>query len=415
MSERPPESGGPETPATATPTRLATVAEDLCRQAAQLLAAPTYVVDADHRVLAASRSGWIGRRVGGHRRDSLLEVPIVIGGEHGWVIVGQSRKGTEMPPHLATAIIELLADQRALMGSLPQGAELKNKIIHDLLHGSDDEETLVRQARLLGMDLGPPRAVILIGAERFILTGPRQGDETDRDRATRRAQRVIDTVVSFFQLPDNMICAYVGDGEVAVLKASDTRNLLHWADSQDVSSSSWANLAALKRAGRALLKRLESDMGTRVSVGLGRYHRGPGGLTRSYDDARAALSLGRRLRHQDRVHCLDTLGVAAFVGVADERTKLELAMHLLSPLDDDPDLIETLDAFFARDCQISTTADQLGIHRNTLAYRLEKVALLTGLDPRRFDEAVQIRLALTLRSLAPLDTPGKRRATDLPA
>ena len=184
MSGRPPEPSGPPRADRATP-RLATVAEDLCRQASQLLAAPTYVVDIDHRVLAASRSGWVGRRVGGHRRDSLLEVPVVIGGEHGWVIVGQSRKGTEMPPHLATAIIELLADQRALVGSLPQGAELKNKIIHDLLHGSDDEETLVRQARLLGMDLGPPRAVILIGAERFILTGPKHADETDRDRATR--------------------------------------------------------------------------------------------------------------------------------------------------------------------------------------------------------------------------------------
>ncbi|WP_369128003.1 helix-turn-helix domain-containing protein [Ligilactobacillus salivarius] len=39
------------------------------------------------------------------------------------------------------------------------------------------------------------------------------------------------------------------------------------------------------------------------------------------------------------------------------------------------------------------------MHRNTLNYRLDKIASLIGLDPRRFDEAVQIRLALLLRKL----------------
>jgi carbohydrate diacid regulator len=38
------------------------------------------------------------------------------------------------------------------------------------------------------------------------------------------------------------------------------------------------------------------------------------------------------------------------------------------------------------------------IHRNTLAYRLQKVILLTGLDPRRFEDAAQIHVALLLRS-----------------
>ncbi|MCY7322639.1 MAG: helix-turn-helix domain-containing protein, partial [Phormidesmis sp. CAN_BIN36] len=40
------------------------------------------------------------------------------------------------------------------------------------------------------------------------------------------------------------------------------------------------------------------------------------------------------------------------------------------------------------------------IHRNTLSYRLDKITSLTGLNPRQFDDAVQIRLALLLRSLS---------------
>jgi carbohydrate diacid regulator len=99
------------------------------------------------------------------------------------------------------------------------------------------------------------------------------------------------------------------------------------------------------------------------------------------------------------VHCLDELGIAAFVGLADERTKVDLARHLRSPLDHEAELLETLTAFFAADCSPSVTASRLDLHRNTLGYRLAKIASLTGLDPRHFDAAVQIRLALVLREL----------------
>jgi carbohydrate diacid regulator len=72
-------------------------------------------------------------------------------------------------------------------------------------------------------------------------------------------------------------------------------------------------------------------------------------------------------------------------------------VRLLGPLDQEGDLITTLRVFFEENCHPSSTSDRLAIHRNTLAYRLEKIASLTGLDPRRFDDAIQIRLALLLQ------------------
>jgi len=92
------------------------------------------------------------------------------------------------------------------------------------------------------------------------------------------------------------------------------------------------------------------------------------------------------------------LGAAAFVGLPDEETKLDLATHLLTPLGQDEDLIETLQVFFEENCSPSLSSRRLSIHRNTLSYRLDKITSLTGLDPRQFDQAVQIRLALLLRS-----------------
>lgn len=252
------------------------------------------------------------------------------------------------------------------------------------------------------MDLSQPRAVILIDASDYAL-GPTSAAPEDRIvGGYARTREVIDAIVAFFMLPHEAICADLGDGLIAVLKASNSRNLGGWVEepgSDPAAAPSWANLSALKRAANELLARLMALTGESITIGIGRYHPGVAGLATSFADARAALTLGRRLSGPNRVLCLDDLGIGAFVGLDDERTKIGLARHLLSPLDHERELLETLEAFFAADCSPANAASRLGVHRNTMAYRLAKVASLTGLNPRRFDEAVLIRIALVLRGL----------------
>ncbi|MFN8472470.1 MAG: helix-turn-helix domain-containing protein [Anaerolineae bacterium] len=342
-----------------------------------------------------------------------LSVPCQIRGDAGEVVIGSPLHGEVVSSRLAQALVDLVISQTMLLEQLPDRNELKNRFIHDLLRGHlREEDEILRQAKILQIDLSQPRAVILIDAAGYILAAS-GGREPDDAMIRRRAEMVISSVVGFFHLPNDTICAYIGGGEVAVLKASNTRNLIGWAKPEttpDEWNSSWANLAALKRASRALLSRLQSDTLAPISVGIGRYHPGIRGLTYSYADACAARSLGHRFHGSNGVYCLDELGIPAFVGVSDEETKVDLAQYLLSPLDHEPDLLETLEVFFAENCIPSLTARRLVVHRNTLAYRLEKIASLTGLDPRKFDEAVQIRLALLLRSLA-----GTTAADNLPA
>lgn len=59
--------------------------------------------------------------------------------------------------------------------------------------------------------------------------------------------------------------------------------------------------------------------------------------------------------------------------------------------------IATLEIFFAHHLNISETARALFVHRNTLLYRLDKIAEQTGLDPRHLENAVLLRLALLFR------------------
>ena len=396
------------------------VATRVSRRAADLLSERVFVVDESERVVAASEPGFVGRVL----KDAALRpfAPLCFDAWEGRVIVGSQVVGSNgvaqngaaqngaHPPRLVRGVLELIISQMTLEGL--RGRDLQNTLVHDLLRGHvSDEESIYRQARILGMDLAPPRAVLLIGAEAYLGAG-----------GAARADDIIGSVVQFFHLPSDTICAYIGAGEVAVLKASDAKNLAPWAqvnnedgkaeDETGDKIAAWADLGALKRAAAALVARLAADTGATVSVGVGRYHRGLAGLAHSYADAKAALSLGRRLGQQGGVHCLDSVGIAAFIGVADERTKADLATYLLSPLDNEPELLRTLACLFAHNCQPTAAAKALGVHRNTLSYRLEKVALLTGMDPRCFDDAVQIRLALVMRQLhkGAADGPAERAA-----
>ena len=60
------------------------------------------------------------------------------------------------------------------------------------------------------------------------------------------------------------------------------------------------------------------------------------------------------------------------------------------------ELIETIRVFFGNDLNLSTTARQLFIHRNTLLYRMDKIRKATGLDLRRFEDAAVFRIMMDI-------------------
>ena len=56
--------------------------------------------------------------------------------------------------------------------------------------------------------------------------------------------------------------------------------------------------------------------------------------------------------------------------------------------------LTTVYTFFDNNLNISETARQLYVHRNTLVYRLEKIQKKTGLDVRVFDDALTFKIAM---------------------
>ena len=60
---------------------------------------------------------------------------------------------------------------------------------------------------------------------------------------------------------------------------------------------------------------------------------------------------------------------------------------------DDEEAMSTINKFFENNLNISETARQLYVHRNTLVYRLERIEKAIGLDIRTFDDAMTLRIA----------------------
>lgn len=76
----------------------------------------------------------------------------------------------------------------------------------------------------------------------------------------------------------------------------------------------------------------------------------------------------------------------------------EHLVSLLDPLDHNPELLETLRRHIATELNRKRTAAQLHVHANTVDYRLERIAQLTGLDPRQPSDLWHLRSALVART-----------------
>ncbi|MGW6697460.1 PucR family transcriptional regulator [Nocardia sp. NPDC055049] len=72
--------------------------------------------------------------------------------------------------------------------------------------------------------------------------------------------------------------------------------------------------------------------------------------------------------------------------------------ELLAPLDNHPELYETLRIHISNNMNRQRSARLMHIHTNTVDYRLRRVAALTGLDPAQSSDMWQLRSAMIARS-----------------
>jgi DNA-binding PucR family transcriptional regulator len=128
----------------------------------------------------------------------------------------------------------------------------------------------------------------------------------------------------------------------------------------------------------------------------------PAALRQSLAEAMTALALARtRPAGQRVVRHLDIGSHALLLDFVDRQVLQSFRESVLGPLerwdrDHGAGLVQTLQAFLANDGQWRVTAAQLGIHHNTLRYRIGRVAALTGRDADTTAGRVDFALALAV-------------------
>ena len=122
-------------------------------------------------------------------------------------------------------------------------------------------------------------------------------------------------------------------------------------------------------------------------------------LGRSYREAVTAYEVGRIFMDDRQVLRYESLGLERLLHSLPADLSNGFLQEVFrdgSGLPLDSETLNTVMRYFDNSLNTSETARQLYIHRNTLLYRLEKVYKLTGLDLKRFEDAVLLKIAILL-------------------
>ena len=321
-------------------------------------------------VVAPCPARGVGRR-------HLLAALVVDGATAGYLDVSEMGRAlvpsdTTVARQAAAALSLLdLADVRAARSA----ARTRDDVVADLLRGSRAGPDIRRLAGQAGLDLDRPHLLVRLPVA------------ADRSAAACRSP----------------VAAAVATGDTAPPSLAEPDAVV-------------VLLELAPEAGppeqRAVHHRLRSVLDT-VAALTGQRRAVVSGTCREPADFPAALA---ETRDVDAIAA--ALGGRADVVGVDELTTLRLvvdggradvavrfAERCLGPLrrSDDAtggDLVETLRSYLASGAQVRATAKTLGVHENTVRYRLGRIEHVTGLDMRSLDALLAARLAFQVEDLA---------------
>lgn len=120
-------------------------------------------------------------------------------------------------------------------------------------------------------------------------------------------------------------------------------------------------------------------------------------VSKSYKEARLALDVGKIFYMEKSITAYNMLGIGRLI----YQLPVNLCRIFINeifgeniPDSIDEEMLTTVQKFFDNNLNVSETSRQLFVHRNTLVYRIEKLHQATGLDIRKFDDALTFKIAL---------------------
>jgi len=313
------------------------------------------------------------------------------------------RAGSDMLGMLAVGVDEKTVDSEGRRRALEHGStvlalelskeraaaeverRLRGDLVEEVLAGgleADEAERVARQAERLGHRL-PQRAWVVVLEP--------DDDQTEAALSARGEMDRLDAALSGVirsRLP----------GTLTIVRSASAVFLVP----DDVA----ADLATVEKlAGQVLAAAAPVMKPGTASVGIGNLANAVGELARSHIEARQALRLTRRAGGRGRVASYRSLGAfRLLLEVQSPEALRRFVNELLGTLLEyaqsrDTPLLETLEALAAARWVRRAAARHLGIHINSMSYRVERIQSLTGLQLDDPETRVAISIALRARAM----------------
>ena len=240
---------------------------------------------------------------------------------------------------------EILMQEAARIGTRLMHERATAELLREICewhHSRVPKAQLLHRGRTLGHDLTIPRRIVL-----FQWADSRR-PEADAEHVVRRVEGVFHSAGDLIAPLARMVVA------VATLDAGD---------------------AIIDLCGQVVAAVEESGLAVRVAIGSTGV--GIGELNIAARDAFDTLQLGPIVRPGTKIHRIEEVRLHQALSVVPIDSRVRLVDGLLSPLLGDREwttLRSTLIAWGDSAFNITRAADRLHVHRNTLIYRLDKIA-----------------------------------------
>ncbi len=283
---------------------------------------------------------------------------------------------------------EAMLQQAFLTEQLKMRQNAKELYVTDLInnnYNAEDEDEFIARGFVLGYDMKVPRIAIVLK----IYNINTYNSEFLAYENLKKREKVLTLLRLVFSNPVHMI-SYSGSN--TFLTFYGLNNSERMFNSHSIKEYTLKSLKELQT--RLEKKRLV------YNIGIGMYYPGIKGLRASYKGALQAINIKERTKYINSliyaadeslellINSLPKDSIEQFKQQFNNNAKLNLAKEIK--------LLKSLYHFFDYDLNISKAAESLGISRNTLGNRLDKVFEITGCDPRNFSDAVKLKIFLLI-------------------
>lgn len=145
------------------------------------------------------------------------------------------------------------------------------------------------------------------------------------------------------------------------------------------------------------------EIGIRPIIGVGGVVQNFLDIAVSGEQAFTAVRMCKKFSSKGEIHTYKEYLLTKMLEGIPENRKREYISEFLddraTELFDDDEMTGTAEEFLSNSLNVSETSRNLFMHRNTLMYRLDKIEKITGLNIRKFPDAVSFRVLTILYTL----------------